>query len=134
MISEQIAAIANTKLTLKGQNALTLTKDQSGTSVNLQGDFDNTDENRLVISSEMQVDNLTIKRSFIQDIPSSVMFPFSFDADKDIGEFYTLHEVVLENGVWTAKMAGPIKKISANTPYIFKPKKDIDENNSIATR
>jgi len=26
-------------------------------------------------------------------------------------------------------MAGPIEKISANTPYIFKPKKDIDENN-----
>ena len=129
LTSEQIAAIANTKLTLKGQNALTLTKDQSGTSVNLQGDFDNTDENRLVISSEMQVDNLTIKRSFIKDIPSSVMFPFSFDADKDIGEFYTLHDVVLENGVWTAKMAGPIKKISANTPYIFKPKIDIDENN-----
>ena len=127
LTSEQIAAIANTKLTLKGQNALTITQDQNGTSAKLQGDFLSSDENQLVISSEMKVDQLTIERTFTYNTPSSVMFPLSFDASEVDGNFYTLDEVVFENGVWTAKMAGPITQIAANTPYIFKLKDGIDK-------
>ena len=127
LTSEQIAAIANTKLTLKGQNALTITQDQNGTSAKLQGDFLSSDASQLVISSEMKVDQLIIERTFTYNTPSSVMFPFSFDASKVDGNFYTLDEVVFENGVWTAKMAGPIPQIVENTPYIFKLKDGIDQ-------
>ncbi|MBR4441467.1 MAG: hypothetical protein IKS00_07970 [Bacteroidales bacterium] len=126
--NEQIAAIANKKLYLLfAGGVLTLTQDQNGTSAKLQGDFLSSDASQLVISSKMKVDHVTLERTFTQNTPASVMFPFSFDASNVDGNFYTLDEVVFENGVWTAKMAGPITQIAANTPYIFKLKDGIDQ-------
>ena len=101
--------------------ALTLTQDQNGITASIQGDFSSDESGFLEINSAFDVDKVTFNRSFSADIPATVMFPFSFDASKVNGKFYTLASVAPVNGVWTATMSDPIKgTIEANTPYIFK--------------
>ncbi|MBO4372550.1 MAG: hypothetical protein J5826_06425, partial [Bacteroidales bacterium] len=112
----------NPKVTTLG--ALTLTQDQNGiTAAEIQGDFAVDENGFLEINSDINVKQVTFNRTFTAGVPSTVMFPFSFDASMVNGKFYTLASVAPdENGVWTATMSkNPITgKIEANKPYIFK--------------
>ena len=97
------------------------TQDQTGTNASVQGDFSSTESGFLEIETAEQVKQVTFNRTFTKGVPATVMFPFSFDASKVDGKFYTLASVAPINGVWTATMSNPITgTIEANTPYIFK--------------
>ena len=94
----------------------------------IKGDFASTDQLPLQIDKNIDVAEVTIKRSFTKDVPSTVMFPFDFTPDNTIGNFYTLASVAPVDGVWTATMSQPITgKLQANIPYVFKPSKSVTE-------
>ena len=108
--------------------ALTLAQDQNGYTATIQGDFSSNESGFLRINSAINVNQVTFNRSFTKGVPATVMFPFSFDASKVNGKFYTLASVAPVNGVWTATMSDPIKgTIEANTPYIFKANSNLQK-------
>lgn len=107
-------------------NALKISEDK--TTAKLQGDFTDGSGAAVVINKATKVDELTFYRQFTKKVTSTVMFPFSFNANEQgiKGTFHTVTKVGPdENGVWTALMSNPVTNIQANTPYIFNPSVDI---------
>ena len=110
--------------------ALTLVYADNRTTATLQGEFTSTESTSLNIENQIEVNELTFQRTFKKGIPATIMLPFDFTPDDNVGKFYTLASVAPINGVWTAKMSQPITGIiQANTPYIFMPTKDITPSN-----
>ena len=109
--------------------ALTLTEYGNRTTAEIQGDFTNTssEDKSLEISEPKTVDKVIFKRSFSKGIPATIMLPFGFTPDKNIGSFYTLASVAPKNGEWIATMSNPVTYVTANTPYMFKAAKDLKE-------
>ena len=97
--------------------ALTITTDQSGTSVVIDG----TSNEEISIADAFTANKVTYKRTFSGDRASTVMLPFDFDANEVDGSFHTLQSYAFSDGEATITMSAPITDIKANTPYIFKP-------------
>ena len=97
----------------------------------IQGDFESTDELPLQITElqATQTVKVTLYRTFTAGVSSTIMLPFEFSLDESFGKFYTVESVAPDdNGVWTALMSQPITgTLQPNTPYVFKPAKDITE-------
>ena len=119
----------NPRVTTSG--ALTLTEYGNRTIAEIQGDFINTtsEDKPLEISKSRPVDKVIFKRSFTKGIPATIMLPFKFTANDNIGFFYTLKSVEYKNGEWTADLTQVTGELTANTPYIFKAKDKITEAN-----
>lgn len=97
----------------------------------IQGDFASTDELPLQITKFQATPTVkvTLYRTFYTGVSSTIMLPFEFSLDESFGKFYTVESVAPDdNGVWTALMSQPITgTLQPNTPYVFKPAKDITE-------
>ena len=102
--------------------ALTLYYFGNRTTAEIQGDFINTtsEDKPLEISKSIPVDKVIFKRSFAKGIPATIMLPFGFTPNKNIGSFYTLASVAPQNGEWIATMSDAVTYVEANKPYIFK--------------
>ena len=113
----------------KELGALTLYYYGNRITAEIQGDFINTssEDKSLVISESKTVDKVTFKRSFTAGIPATIMLPFGFTPNKNIGSFYTLESVKYEGGEWIAKTSVAVTSVKANTPYIFKAANDLTE-------
>ncbi len=115
--------------------ALTLVYAGNRTTATLQGEFTSTETTSLNLENQIEVNELTFQRTFKAGVPATIMLPFDFIPDDNVGKFYTLQSVEHENGVWTAKMSQPITGIiQANTPYIFMPTNDITPSNYMTFR
>lgn len=109
--------------------ALTLTYSENDITAEIKGDFATSDNLPLQINQSIDVSNVTVKRQFTANIPSTIMLPFDFTPANSLGKFYTVASVAPDaQGVWTATMSQPITgKLQANIPYVFKPANDITE-------
>ena len=86
-------------------------------------------EEAIFISKDIKVTKVVIERSFTKDRPSTLTLPFSFDASKfSGGTFHTVTTVAYndDSEQWEAKASDAVATVEANTPYLFKPSKTLD--------
>ena len=107
--------------------ALTTTEDQNGNIATIDG----TSVVTVSIPEDVTVNAITLNRKFTADKPSTIMLPFDYTCDKaDGGVFYDFVDVKKDEQTkttqWVATMT-KVDKLTANTPYLFMPDKDIDE-------
>ncbi|MBO7463160.1 MAG: CotH kinase family protein [Bacteroidales bacterium] len=102
--------------------ALTIITDQDGTRAEINASSNES----LAITSSVAVDKVIYKRTFDGSRTSTIMLPFDFDASEVDGSFYTLASYEWKDNVATLTMSNPITEIKANTPYIFKPNKTLE--------
>ena len=104
--------------------AITTTTDQDGTSIIIDG---NSAES-VSIGAPITANTVTYKRNFKAGITATVMLPFEVSTAGIKGSFYTLTNITPdESNIWTISTADAPSKLSANTPYLFKPSEDIAE-------
>ena len=76
---------------------------------------------------DVTVYGVTLTRSFTAGKASTIMMPFDYTCNEaDGGEFYDFVDVVKDekNNQWVATMT-KVDKLTANTPYMFMPAKDL---------
>ena len=104
--------------------ALTTTEDQNGNIATIDG----TSVATVSIPADVTVNAITLNRKFTADKPSTIMLPFDYTCnEKDGGDFYDFVDVQKDDKTneWVATMT-KVDKLTANTPYLFMPEKDID--------
>jgi hypothetical protein len=107
--------------------ALTTSEDQIGKIATIDGTSIGTVE----ITDNPVVEAITLNRKFSKDKASTIMLLFDYTCDKaDGGVFYDFVDVKKDEQTktnqWVATMT-KVDKLTANTPYLFMPDKDIDE-------
>ena len=106
--------------------ALTTSEDQSGKVATIDGTSIGTVE----ITDDPAVDAVILNRKFSKDKASTIMLPFDYTCNEaDGGVFYDFAGVEknkeTKTNQWVATMT-KVDKLTANTPYLFMPEKDID--------
>ena len=123
--NDEIQSIHNQ--TLRPVTGVALTKDGNG---NISATFNGTLLETVNISVGVTVNSVTLNRTFTPGKASTVMLPFDYTCDKaDGGVFYDFVDVKKDEQTktnqWVATMT-KVDKLTANTPYLFMPEKDID--------
>ena len=92
----------------------------------LDGNYTGENDNK-ILDDNYYVDEVTLNRQFKKGVYSTIVLPFSTNAGEvfEYGTFYSLKEVVFEDGKWVAKV-NDVYDIEANTPYLFEANNDIN--------
>ena len=98
--------------------AVTIVQDQNGTTATIDASLEATIE----ITSDIEVSQVALQRSFTENQPATVMLPFSLGTGQTVngGSFYKFSGVTKDGDVWKALFT-EVATLKANTPYLFMP-------------
>lgn len=101
--------------------AIAVTEDQNGKTATI----DASSEATIEISSDIEVNQVALQRSFTANQPATVMLPFSLGTGQTVngGSFYKFSGVVKDGDIWKAQFT-EAATLKANTPYLFNPSAD----------
>ena len=98
--------------------AVTIVQDQNGTTATIDASLEATIE----ITSDIEVSQVALQRSFTENQPATVMLPFSLGDGQTVsgGSFYKFSGVTKDGDEWKAQFT-EVATLKANTPYLFMP-------------
>ena len=104
--------------------ALTITEYGDRKTAVLNGNY-TIDATPVILSEDIEVNSITIDRTFTVGVTSTIILPFSVESGKySGGTFYEFTSVDYKNGKWEASMTKVTGKIEAHKPYLFVPSSD----------
>jgi hypothetical protein len=79
-------------------------------------------EATIEITSDVEINQVELHRSFTENQPATVMLPFSLGTGQTVsgGSFYKFSGVTKDGDVWKALFT-EVATLKANTPYLFMP-------------
>ena len=104
-------------------NAMRVTQDENGYYATFSGSANDA----VSITEPITVKAVTLERSFANGKYSTMMLPFSLNANEQTGQtltganIYQFVGVEKINGQWIATMQTPTSPLQANTPYLVEP-------------
>ncbi len=104
-------------------NAIEVTQDENGYYATFSGSANDA----VSITEPITVKAVTLERSFTNGKYSTMMLPFSLNANEQTGQtltganIYQFVGVEKINGQWIATMQTPTSPLQANTPYLVEP-------------
>ena len=98
--------------------ALAVTEDQNGKTATIDASLEATIE----ITSDVEINQVELQRSFTANQPATVMLPFSLGDGQTVsgGSFYKFSGVTKDGDEWKALFT-EVATFKANTPYLFMP-------------
>ena len=98
--------------------ALAVTEDQNGKTATIDASLEATIE----ITSDVEINQVELQRSFTANQPATVMLPFSLSDGQTVsgGSFYKFSGVTKDGDEWKALFT-EVATLKANTPYLFMP-------------
>ena len=98
--------------------ALAVTEDQNGKTATIDASLEATIE----ITSDVEINQVELQRSFTANQPATVMLPFSLGTGQTVngGSFYKFSGVTKDGDEWKALFTD-VATLKANTPYLFMP-------------
>ncbi|MBQ3657358.1 MAG: hypothetical protein II956_11020 [Bacteroidales bacterium] len=110
--------VINLKVTTIG--ALTI----KGKTAEINGAY-TKDETPVTLANDIEVNSITIDRTFQIGVTSTIILPFGVESGKySGGTFYEFTSVDYKDGKWVASMTKVTGKIEAHKPYLFVPSSD----------
>ena len=104
--------------------ALTVTEKNSVRTVDIDGNYMGTDA--VEIPTDIEVNSVTLNRTFTKNVLSSLFLPFSIRASQISGatKIYKFNRVAKnDEGIWKVKVSS-VTELTANTPYMVLPSAD----------
>ena len=117
-------SVANNVTLTSKYGAVTITEINSTKSAEINGGY--TAADTVKITSDIAVNNVTLNRTFTQNVLSSLFLPFSISASQISGatKIYKFNRVAQnDDGIWKVKVSA-VTELTANTPYMVLPSAD----------
>ena len=118
-VETQYGAITITESNIKVDDEIVTTR----TAV-INGTY--TGEDTVEITSDIEVNSVTLDRTFTSNVLSSLFLPFSISSSKISGatKIYKFNRVAKnDEGIWKVKVSA-VTELTANTPYMVLPSDD----------
>ena len=117
-------SVANNVTLTSKYGAVTITEINSTKSAEINGGY--TAADTVKITSDIAVNNVTLNRTFTQNVLSSLFLPFSISASQISGatKIYQFNRVAQNDvGIWKVKVSA-VTELTSNTPYMVLPSAD----------